>query len=214
MAKTKNKKTATTSRKNTARKDNPSMVKACCGVLLVGIITFGGFALYERSKAPQNQDLQDIADTNTASLGEAYNNANNDVEKDTSENSGNGEGLAEKEMTNNQEEKSSQYEYTENNKKVANVMINYAYQSDSGNIEASGEVVNISNTEGTCTYRFSKGDEVVEESTGVLPSPKSTVCKALTLAGNKLSAGEWKLNIKYNSEYAEGESEAIHITVQ
>lgn len=76
-------------------------------------------------------------------------------------------------------------------------------------IDFSGEVPNILDEEGTCIFVFSNGSKTITKETGVVRNSTYVICKhdELTLAPNELSAGEWTVQLKYKSKYAEGESE-------
>jgi len=76
-------------------------------------------------------------------------------------------------------------------------------------IDFSGEVPNILDEEGTCTFVFSNGSKTITKETGIVRTATYVVCNhdELMLAPNELSAGEWTVQLKYKSKYAEGESE-------
>ena len=81
-------------------------------------------------------------------------------------------------------------------------------------IAVGGEIININETGGTCTYIFTKGDSVVSASTGTLPNPTYISCETARIDKSKFTSGTWSVKIQYKSNNAEGESEAKSYTIQ
>ena len=81
-------------------------------------------------------------------------------------------------------------------------------------VAAGGNVMNINETEGTCTYVFTKDDEVITMDTGILPNPSYISCETARFDKSNFTSGTWSLKIKYKSNTAEGESEAQTYTAQ
>ncbi len=81
-----------------------------------------------------------------------------------------------------------------------------SYENDDHSVDFYGEVPNILDEEATCTFVFEKDGERVEKSVGLMPDFHMSRCEKLTLAQSELSVGEWTVQLKYKSTYAEGES--------
>ena len=203
-----------TKKKKTASKSSPNIVKASSAVVVVAALFFVVFAGVDHFSNRRDVATQEnVTDINTANLGQKENTEIAEPEKTED---GKGESAnhnTEKELAAAAEEANNKFEKTEDGKKVAHLMIDYVYQED-GYVYAAGETVDVVSRVGQCTYVFTSGDKTVSESVNVLPNPKNTGCEMLKLDKNRLSAGEWNLILKFNSEYAEGESEAISITIQ
>ena len=78
----------------------------------------------------------------------------------------------------------------------------------------SSTITNIVETEGTCSYIFTKDTQSVTKMTSVLPNAKNTVCEAVVLEKGSLSSGEWKVRLEYKSNLSEGVSETQTFTIQ
>lgn len=81
-------------------------------------------------------------------------------------------------------------------------------------IAVGGFIPNINETEGTCTFVFTKDSETVTESTGILPNPSYISCETARIEKSRFTSGTWNVKIKYKSNLSEGESEAQTYTIQ
>lgn len=81
-------------------------------------------------------------------------------------------------------------------------------------IAVGGEIININETGGTCTYIFTKGGSAVSASTGTLPNPTYISCETARIDKSKFTSGTWSVKIQYKSNNAEGESETKSYTIQ
>ena len=203
-----------TNKKKSARKDSPSLVKTCSAVVVVAVLFFAVFAGVDYlNKRGGSSTQENLADINTASLDNKSNQAaNTTIDGKSDDETKTTHGSVEKELAAAAEEANNNFEKSDDGKKVAHLIVDYAYV-EGGKVYASGETTDVVSTVGQCTYVFTQGDKVVSESVNVLPSAKNTVCEMLVLDKSKFSAGEWNVILKFNSEYAEGESEAISFTI-
>jgi len=93
-------------------------------------------------------------------------------------------------------------------KKVVNVLITNVGIS-SGTVSASGFVTNIVESDGSCTYTFTNGNNTVNKVVGTLPNATSTTCKTTTFSSDELpTAGTWSVVLSYNSTQSMGQSSA------
>ena len=97
--------------------------------------------------------------------------------------------------------------------KIAKPEISFIAE-ESDKIAVGGEIININETGGTCTYIFTKGGSVVSASTGTLPNPTYISCETARIDKSKFTSGTWSVKIQYKSNNAEGESEAKSYTIQ
>ncbi len=111
------------------------------------------------------------------------------------------------------QEKKTEVEHNESGLKVAKPVINFVADGDD-KVEVGGDIPNINELEGTCTYEFTKGDSVITISKGILPNPSYISCEAASIEKTKLSSGTWNIKIKYKSNTSEGESEAQTYTAK
>ena len=200
--------TKTNNSKRTNKKGGKhATVKMILSVHLMALVVFGIFTLMHyismESNKVQSQDQQNI---NTADL------LNNDDKTDSQTKTDN-ETKAGNDAKDRLEEDSKDQTTTKTNSdglKVATVVINYAGKDGStGKIVAGGTVSNLVETAGTCTYTFTGANgTVVTETSGVLPSAKSTPCEGVSVDISKFAGStDWTVKLSYKSDYAEGESE-------
>ena len=200
-----------------------------CTASLTALVCFGVFCV-SRYLESREQDEQTDNDTPTEAISVAeYQNAENNNQ--TSDNT-TVEKIEEvqktekddpiEEDTKAEAEAASQPKETTKNEsglKVAKPEIDaYSLKSSDGALTGTekfdeigfdGYVPNTLDEEGTCTFVFSNNVKTITKETGIVPNAKYVVCdlSKLTLAPNELSAGEWTVQLKYKSKYAEGESE-------
>lgn len=79
---------------------------------------------------------------------------------------------------------------------------------DGNEIYAGGQVTNVTESTGTCTYIFTNSStgSTVTETSSVLPNSSYTVCAAVNVSKSKFSAGTWEVVLKYKSTNSAGES--------
>jgi hypothetical protein len=76
-----------------------------------------------------------------------------------------------------------------------------------GTVSSSGFVTDLVESDGSCTYRFVNGSNVVEKPARTLTNPTSTTCETVRFPTAELQAdGNWKVSVLYNSDTATGES--------
>lgn len=180
-------------------------------LILCLIVAGGGFWGYKSgwfSKKSKNDETA-VADTkniNTAELG-------NDVKNKTSEGEGTDFGS---DFKNQAEAASKKQEVAKNEAglKIAEVYVSGGYDVQNSQVYASGVITNVINNTGTCTYTFTNGSETIVETSEVLPSPKETVCASVNLDRSRFANGSWSVTLNFNSEYAEGTSDATTFTIQ
>lgn len=101
----------------------------------------------------------------------------------------------------------------ESGKKIAKPEISFIAEEDD-KIAVGGEITNINETGGTCTYIFTKGSSVVTAGVNTLPNPSYISCETARIDKSKFTSGTWSVKIQYKSNAAEGESEAKSYTIQ
>ena len=202
VTKTKNKQ----SRKQRERRGFWLPVLILC--LIIAGVAFWGYKSGWFSQKDNSEDtvVADSKNINTAELGK-------DVENKSSENEGTDFGSS---FKNQAEAASKEQEVAKNDAglKIAEVYVSGGYDVQNGQVYASGVITNVVNNTGTCTYTFTNGSETIVETSTVLPSPKETVCASVNLAKDRFSNGSWSVTLNFNSEYAEGTSDATTFTIQ
>lgn len=189
-----------------------------CTAALTALICFGVFCVW-RYQDEQKQDEQTNNDTPTETISAAeYQNAESNnqeikiVEKskeDTNNKTESPEATTEaEEDSKSAAEAASKKQETAKNEsglKIAEPIVD----AEPDGSDFYGEVPNILDEEGTCIFEFSNGTKTITKETGIVRTAKYVVCdhNELMLAPNELSVGEWTVQLKYKSKYAEGESE-------
>ncbi|MDR3297900.1 MAG: hypothetical protein LBT19_00765 [Candidatus Nomurabacteria bacterium] len=86
---------------------------------------------------------------------------------------------------------------------------------ENGQITASGQVNNVVETTGTCTYVFTNTStgKTVTLTSDTLPSPSSTPCSSVSSNKSNFTTGKWSVILKYKSSYSEGESTSVTFTI-
>ncbi len=107
--------------------------------------------------------------------------------------------------------------------KVAEPKITFAgADEDSGNIIIAAEITNVLDESGECTFEVTNGNAKKVFTQDILPNAKNSVCDAVVLEKDsdeykntmsELGAGEWTVQLKYKSNYSEGESEKVKFKV-
>ena len=82
-----------------------------------------------------------------------------------------------------------------------------------GFVSASGFVSNAIESTGTCTYVFTNGQKIVEKTSTTLTNSTSTTCKTVKFSASELSAGTWKVQLKYSSPTSTGSSNTLDLVV-
>ena len=200
-----------------------------CTACLTALVCFGIFCIgrYLESRE-QEENVDNETPTETISVAEYQNIENSDQTEDKTKKTEKAENQTEKKDDTIEEDTkaaaeaaSQQKEIAKNDNglKVAEPKVSaYSLKTTDGSLSGSekfedlgfdGYIPNILDEEGTCTFVFSNGAKTFSKETGILPNAKYAVCDLgmLMLAPNELSAGEWTVQLKYKSKYAEGESE-------
>lgn len=178
------------------------ILKAILAVILVAAMVFGGLVL-ARTLTQGNKEEESKNDTNTA---EYYSTEN--------ENGGENSNLDAKEEMEKQEQNRTSVEVDENGLNKASVTLYYARVNDDGTIEAMGEVNNLVEIEGNCTYTFTNGARTVSESSEVVPNASNTICGRVSLDRSRFSAGTWKVSLRYESSSSAGTSPTIDLVIK
>ena len=119
----------------------------------------------------------------------------------------------EEKMQNNQSDAPPQPSVSaETGKQQANVLLTNAGVFNN-KVSASGFVTNLVESDGTCEYVFTKGNEVVRKRMDTLQNPTSTTCKTTTFSSSELSAGTWSVYVQYTSSKSSGTSNTKEFTV-
>ncbi|MCQ2571041.1 MAG: hypothetical protein MJ154_02225 [Candidatus Saccharibacteria bacterium] len=190
--------------KKTASKDITIFILA---VLLVAAITFGVVALIKQSQPKETGEKDSAQDKNTASeilkteedlkdedkVAESSNDAKDRMEAD--------------------EKVKVPAEIDESGLIIAKPEISFVAE-EGDKIAAGGAIYNINESEGTCTYVFSKGDSTITASTKILPNPGYISCETARIERSKFTSGTWSVKIQYKSKTAEGESETQTYTIK
>ena len=187
--------------KNTKKLRIPKWLIAVLAIALVALATFGVLSMM-RYASPDEDAATDTQTTNDATKIE-------DAPVDASE----VEGSDRKDEAEAEDEKRQAAEKTESGKTAAAPVVNYA-GVEGENVVAGGTISNIVETEGTCNYIFTKGAQSFTRATAVLPNAKNTVCEAVSVSKENFSAGVWQVVLQYQSNSAEGQSEATTFEVK
>lgn len=176
--------------------------------LIVAGVAFWGYksGWFTKKNNSEETIVADTKNINTAELGK-------DVKNKSSESGETDYGSS---FKNQAEAASKEQEVTKNDAglKIAEVYVSGGYDIQNGQVYASGVITNVVNNTGTCTYTFSNGSETITETSEVLPSPKETVCASVNLDRSRFASGSWSVTLNFNSEYAEGTSDATTFTIQ
>ncbi len=194
----------------TTRSNKHTAVMIIGGVFLVAVLCFGALAGIKMANKDEKAVIEE-SDINTA-------NTENEQKQPTSESDidenyttpGNEAKAKNDELEKRQHQ---QVERNESGLKKANVLLHDPYVVGQKTV-ISSTITNIVETEGTCSYIFTKDTQSVTKITSVLPNAKNTVCEAVVLEKGSLSSGEWKVRLEYKSNLSEGVSETQTFTIQ
>lgn len=194
----------------TKKKNKHLVLKIIGWILLVAVISFGalaGMKIYNDSN--KVADVEETHDVNTADVD---NNAIKQAEptEEDKTTAGNDAKAKTEEL---EKQQAAEVEKDANGLRKANVVLNDPYKVD-GKIIISSTITNVVETEGNCSYIFTSGANTVTKKTNVLPNAKNTVCEAVVLERDSLSAGQWKVRLEYKSKLSEGVSETQTFTVE
>lgn len=89
----------------------------------------------------------------------------------------------------------------------------FGWNADIGAVEAGGIVPSIVESGGRCTLTLSQGGTEVDVSSEAIDNVTSTSCAEMVVPGDRLSPGVWRAVLTYDSETAQGVSEAVEIEV-
>lgn len=176
--------------------------------LIIAGVAFWGYKSGWFTKKNNNEEtvVADTKNINTAELGK-------DIENKSSESGETDYGSS---FKNQAEAASKEKEVAKNDAglKIAEVYVSGGYDVQNSQVYASGVITNVVNNTGTCTYTFTNGTDTIVETSEVLPSPKETVCASVNLDRSRFANGSWSVTLNFNSEYAEGTSDATTFTIQ
>lgn len=176
-------------------------------VLLVAALSFGIIILVKQVKSDK-AEKNNAQDKNTASNTLSEEDLADDDKVTESSNN------AKDRMDADEEAKAdTTVDQDETGLKIAKPEISFIAE-EGDKIAVGGEIININETGGTCTYIFTKGGSAVSASTGTLPNPTYISCETARIDKSKFTSGTWSVKIQYKSNNAEGESEAKSYTIQ
>ena len=76
-----------------------------------------------------------------------------------------------------------------------------------GMVSASGFATNVSESEGTCEFVFSRSGDSITKTSTTMQNPTSTSCKTVSFPVSELATtGTWSVYIRYVSSISEGKS--------
>lgn len=82
------------------------------------------------------------------------------------------------------------------------------------NVNASGFVSNIVESDGSCEYVFARGETVVRKPSVALTNPTSTTCKSISFAKSELGNGVWVVYLEYGSGTSFGSSNQLELEIK
>ncbi len=192
--------------------------------LLVALLCFCVYAVanYISKKSENTSDANVTEDINTAEYIIAENKNSDGGEDKNDRQETNETALSDVKDAAEAAEKTKEVATNDSGLKVAKPKVTYAGIEQNGSLVISGEISNISDTAGICSFVIQNGSKSTVIEHGILPNAKNSVCDAvyfekgsedLIKNKNELGAGEWSVKIKYKSNYAEGESETTKFKV-
>lgn len=176
-------------------------------VLVVAAVTCGVIAFMRQLEHEKDKEKDNAQNRNTASDILKTEDDLKDEEK-VAESSNTAKDIMDAEA-----EQKTVVEQDDSGLKIAKPEISFI-ADENGQIAVGGQVTNINETEGTCTYVFTKGDSEVSASAGILPNPSYISCETARIDKSKFTSGVWSVKIEYKSKTAEGASEAQNFTIQ
>jgi hypothetical protein len=210
------------------RRKKSNTLQTMLGVaLLVALLCFCIYAVanYLNKRSDESSDANVAENVNTAEYIIAEQNNSDGGDKNDNSNSGSEaktEDLSDIKEAAEAAEQRPEVKKDENGLKVAQPKVTYAGIGGDGRLVISGEITNILDQAGICSFVIQNGEKSTTIEHGILPNAKNSVCDAINFEASsedfakiksELGTGEWSVKIKYKSNYAEGESETIKFKV-
>lgn len=179
------------------QKKSRNKTKIIIIAVAIATIALGGLAyLYWKSnnQSPQNQNIDYSPPTTN--------------QKDA------GSRAANKEDALKEDQPSPQPNTPAGQKKQASMTIVDASQYDQ-TVEARAFVDNIVESEGTCTFTFTKGTASISKTSKASPSASTTQCAMIKVTASEFtSKGDWILTVSYDSITSSGKSPERTVKIQ
>lgn len=141
-------------------------------------------------------------------------NQNIDYSPPTTEQKDAGSRAANKEEALKEDQPSPQPNAPADQKKQASMTIVDASQYDQ-TVEVRAFVDNVVESEGTCTFTFTKGTATVTKTSKASPSASTTQCSMIKVASSEFaSKGDWILTVSYDSTTSSGKSPERTVKIQ
>lgn len=191
------------------KKTASNIIVLVIAVLCVAAISFGVIVLIKQMQSQNGSENSGAQDRNTA---DEILKTEEDL-KDEDKVAASGNNAKDRMEADEKAKANTIVEQDDSGLKIARPVINFIAQ-EGDKIAVGGEISNINEAGGTCTYVFSNGSSVVTASTSTLPNPSYISCETARIEKSKLSSGTWSVKIKYKSNTAEGESEEQSYKVQ
>ncbi|MBQ9684165.1 hypothetical protein IJV57_01655 [Candidatus Saccharibacteria bacterium] len=194
----------------TTRSNKHTAMMIIGGVFLVAVLCFGALAGIKMANKDEKAVIEE-SDINTANTENEQKQSTPESDIDENYTTPGNEAKAKNDEL--EKRQHQQVERNESGLKKANVLLHDPYVVGQKTV-ISSTITNIVETEGTCSYIFTKDTQSVTKITSVLPNAKNTVCEAVVLEKGSLSSGEWKVRLEYKSNLSEGVSETQTFTIQ
>lgn len=194
----------------TTRSNKHTAMMIIGGVFLVAVLCFGALAGIKMANKDEKAVIEE-SDINTANMENEQKQPTPESDIDENYTTPGNEAKAKNDEL--EKRQHQQVERNESGLKKANVLLHDPYVVGQKTV-ISSTITNIVETEGTCSYIFTKDTQSVTKITSVLPNAKNTVCEAVVLEKGSLSSGEWKVRLEYKSNLSEGVSETQTFTIQ
>lgn len=194
----------------TTRSNKHTAMMIIGGVFLVAVLCFGALAGIKMANKDEKAVIEE-SDINTANTENEQKQSTPESDIDENYTTPGNEAKAKNDEL--EKRQHQQVERNESGLKKANVLLHDPYVVGQKTV-ISSTITNIVETEGTCSYIFTKDTQSVTKITSVLPNAKNTVCEAVVLEKGSLGSGEWKVRLEYKSNLSEGVSETQTFTIQ
>jgi flagellar basal body-associated protein FliL len=172
------------------------VIVSIAAVLLVGSATVGAFMYFHRNDIKRNSN--GISTEQTPQDKQLEQNLNNNPDQ--------------KQQTTQTDHPAAPSVDKATNFQQVNVILTNTGETN-GSVSASGFVSNTVESTGTCKYVFTNGQKSVEKTSTTLTNSTSTTCKTVQFSASELSAGTWKVQLKYSSPTSTGLSNTLDLVV-
>lgn len=175
-----------------------NFLKIIIPVLLAGIIIWGIFVLMGELSKSSNSTANNTNDNVVAEEEDPVKTEDPSSSEDVTD---------EKDTTGGSDKAETPTKDPDTGLNNATVEITNASVENS-QVFVSGQVSNVIESSGTCTYVFTNAStgSTFTEVVGTVPTASYTVCTAVSMAESSLSAGTWNVVLQYKSTNSKGES--------